>query len=113
MAFSPKYPEKTQLKNNFILVDIDLEAEMNLPSGLVLAGMRNDQGSQGIVVAAGPGEHDSRGAFVPLDWIKVGDRVYFDKNKETGLNRPRGIFIEDHEYVYLDAHGVLAILEED
>jgi co-chaperonin GroES (HSP10) len=99
-------------ENNYIIVELDEEVEMVRPSGLLLPGLQDNLPAQGVVVSAGPGEYDSRGRFVPLDWIKVGDRVVFEKRKETGVNRPRGIELDGKPLVYLDAHGVLAILED-
>jgi len=55
-----------------------LDQETKTASGLVIPESAAEKPDQGVILAAGPGKKDDKGANIALD-VKVGDRVLFGK----------------------------------
>ena len=93
-----------QARNNFVVLLLDDRGELESPGGVVLPVFRRIPPDFGEVVSVGEGKwYGTKLIPIPLE---VGQIVYFDKLVA------HGIMIDDIEYVYLDASGVLAIKED-
>lgn len=48
------------------------------PGGIIIPGNQKEKGSEGRVVAVGPGTHSPAGSLIPMN-VKAGDRVIYGK----------------------------------
>lgn len=68
---------------NRVIVE-PIEQDDVTASGIVLPDSAKEKPQQGVILAAGPGERDDKGARIALD-VKEGDKVLFAKYAGTEL----------------------------
>ena len=61
-----------------------IEQDEVTASGIVLPDSAKEKPQQGVILAAGPGERDDKGARIAMD-VKTGDKVLFAKYAGTEL----------------------------
>ena len=76
------------------LLVMRLEGEEKTHGGIIIPDAAKQKTQAGTVLAAGPGQKDKEGKFIPMD-IKVGDTVYFGKYAGTEVDDLRVILSED------------------
>ena len=81
------------------------EEEKTTKSGLVLTGLTTDNELKlATVLALGGGEHNSEGKTIPIDYLNVGDIVYFNARNATEITD------EDNEkYLIISAKNIIAV----
>jgi len=68
---------------NRVIVE-PIEQDEVTASGIVLPDSAKEKPQQGVILAAGPGERDDKGARIAMD-VKTGDKVLFAKYAGTEL----------------------------
>lgn len=81
-----------------------IEQEEMTAGGIVLPETAKEKPQQGFVRAAGPGERDEDGDYIPMD-VKVGDKVLFAKYAGTELK------LEGKKLLILRETDLLGIIE--
>ena len=90
------------LHNNIIL-EVE-EAEDVTASGIILTDSNKEKPTIGKVIAVGPGKTTHKG-LIPLDSVKVGDRVIFEKYGNSEVK------IDDQEYLIVAEDKILGVIE--
>jgi co-chaperonin GroES (HSP10) len=87
-----------------LLVKEKEEAERITAGGLVISYAVSDSGpKQGTVVDMGEGEYNYKGDLIPIDYISVGDIVYYPQHGGTDIEDEDG-----SKYILLNVKNVLA-----
>lgn len=88
-----------------ILIKKIQEEEKTTKSGLVLTAATVDNELKlAEVLALGNGEHNSEGKTIPIDYLNVGDIVYFNDRNATEITD------EDNEkYLIISAKNIIAL----
>jgi co-chaperonin GroES (HSP10) len=88
-----------------ILIKKIQEEEKTTKSGLVLTAATVDNELKlAEVLALGSGEHNSEGKTIPIDYLNVGDIVYFNDRNATEITD------EDNEkYLIISAKNIIAL----
>ncbi len=81
-----------------------IEQEEMTAGGIVLPETAKEKPQQGFVIAAGPGDRDEDGDYIPMD-VKVGDKVLFAKYAGTELK------LDGKKLLILRETDLLAIIE--
>lgn len=81
-----------------------IEQEEITAGGIVLPETAKEKPQQGFVIAAGPGDRDEDGDYIPMD-VKVGDKVLFAKYAGTELK------LDGKKLLILREGDLLAIIE--
>ena len=87
------------------LVVAPVEQEDVTAGGIVLPETAKEKPQKGTILAAGPGERDEDGKFVPLE-VKVGDVVLYAKYSGTEIK------VDGDKLLILRESDLLAIVEE-
>jgi chaperonin GroES len=82
-----------------------IEQEEVTAGGIVLPDTAKEKPQQGVVLAAGPGDRDEDGKYIPMD-VKVGDKVLFAKYAGTEMK------IDGKKLLILRESDLLAIIEK-
>lgn len=82
-----------------------IEQEEVTAGGIVLPDTAKEKPQQGIILAAGPGDRDEDGKYIPMD-VKVGDKVLFAKYAGTEMK------IDGKKLLILRESDLLAIIEK-
>jgi chaperonin GroES len=82
-----------------------VEQEEMTAGGIVLPDTAKEKPQQGMILAAGPGERDEDGKYIPMD-VKVGDKVLFAKYAGTELK------LDGKKLLILRETDLLGIVEE-
>lgn len=82
-----------------------LEEEEKTTSGLLLPETAKDKPQQGMVVAAGPGRWDEKGARRIAMNVSANDRVVFARYSGTEIK------VGDIKYLIMGEKDILAVLE--
>jgi len=88
---------------NRVIVEPVEQEEMTV-GGIVLPETAKEKPQKGKVLAAGPGERDDDGEYIPMD-VKVGDLVLFAKYSGTEIK------IDGKKLLILRESDLLAIIE--
>ncbi len=80
-----------------------VEAEQKTAGGIILPDSAQEKPQEGIVVAAGQGVRDDKGAFVALD-VKEGDRVLFAKWGGTEVK------VDGEDLIIMKESDILGVL---
>jgi len=88
---------------NRVIVE-PVEQEEMTAGGIVLPETAKEKPQKGKVLAAGPGERDDDGEYIPMD-VKVGDLVLFAKYSGTEIK------IDGKKLLILRESDLLAIIE--
>ena len=88
---------------NRVIVE-PVEQEEMTAGGIVLPETAKEKPQKGKVLAAGPGERDEDGDYIPMD-VKVGDLVLFAKYSGTEIK------IDGKKLLILRESDLLAIIE--
>jgi len=87
-----------------LLVKEKEEAERITAGGLVISYAISDSGpKQGTVIDKGEGEYNYKGDLIPIDYINVGDIVFYPGHGATDIEDEEGA-----KYVLLNVKNVLA-----
>ena len=87
-----------------LLVKEKEESEKITAGGIVISYAISDSGpKQGTVVDMGEGEYNYKGDLIPMDYIKVGDTVYYPQHGGTDIEDEDG-----SKYILLNVKNVLA-----
>ena len=90
------------LHNNVVL---EVEAAEDVTaSGIILTDSNKEKPTIGKVIAVGPGKRTDIG-FIPLDSVKVGDRVIFEKYGNSEVK------IDDQDYLIVADDKILGIIK--
>lgn len=81
------------------------EQEDITAGGIVLPETAKEKPQKGKVLAAGPGDRDENGKYIPMD-VKVGDMVLFAKYAGTEIK------IDGKKLLILRESDLLAIVED-
>lgn len=81
------------------------EAEEVTAGGIVLPDTAKEKPQKGTILAAGPGERDDNGKYVPLD-VKAGDVVLYAKYSGTEIK------VDGKKLLILRESDLLAIVEK-
>lgn len=82
-----------------------LEEEEKTSSGLLLPETAKDKPQQGMIVAAGPGRWDEKGARRVEMNVSANDRVVFARYSGTEIK------VGDVKYLIMSEKDILAVLE--
>jgi chaperonin GroES len=82
-----------------------IEQEEVTAGGIVLPDTAKEKPQQGVILAAGPGDRDEDGKYIPMD-VKVGDKVLFAKYAGTEMK------IDGKKLLILRESDLLAIIEK-
>ena len=82
-----------------------LESEEVTAGGIIIPDSAKEKPQRGMVVAAGPGKLDDKGALVKMS-VKAGDMVLFTKYAGTEIK------VEGEEHLVLREEDILAIVEK-
>ena len=82
-----------------------LESEEVTAGGIIIPDSAKEKPQRGMVVAAGPGKLDDKGALVKMA-VKAGDMVLFTKYAGTEIK------VEGEEHLVLREEDILAIVEK-
>jgi chaperonin GroES len=88
---------------NRIIVE-PTESEDVTSGGIVLPETAKEKPQKGTILAAGPGERDDDGDFIPME-VKVGDTVLYAKYSGTEIK------LEGKKLLILRESDLLAIVE--
>ena len=80
------------------------EQEDVTTGGIFLPETAKEKPQKGIVLAAGQGERDDKGKFIPME-VKVGDTILFNKYAGTEIK------VDGKKIIILRENEVLAIIE--
>ena len=80
------------------------EQEDVTTGGIFLPETAKEKPQKGIVLAAGPGERDDKGKYIPME-VKVGDTILFNKYAGTEIK------VDGKKIIILRENEVLAIIE--
>ncbi len=80
------------------------EQEDVTTGGIFLPETAKEKPQKGIVLAAGPGERDDKGKYIPME-VKVGDSILFNKYAGTEIK------VDGKKLIILRENEVLAIIE--
>jgi chaperonin GroES len=80
------------------------EQEEITAGGIVLPETAKEKPQKGVVLAAGQGERDDKGKFIPME-VKVGDTILFNKYAGTEIK------VDGKKIIILRENEVLAIIE--
>ena len=80
-----------------------MEEELQKQGSLFIPDTAKEKPQQGKIIAVGKGRYED-GKLIPLD-VQVGDMVLFGKYAGTELK------YEDKEYLILNEHVVLAVID--
>jgi chaperonin GroES len=86
------------------LVVEPIEQEDVTTGGILLPETAKEKPQKGVVLAAGPGERDDKGKYIPMD-VKVGDTILFNKYAGTEIK------VDGKKIIILRENEVLAIIE--
>lgn len=87
-----------------LLVKDKEEGEKISKGGIVLSHISHDSGpKEATVIDKGEGEHNYKGDLIPIDYIAVGDVVYYPQHGGTEIEDEDGT-----KYVLLNVKNVLA-----
>jgi len=86
------------------LVVEPIEQEDVTIGGILLPETAKEKPQKGIVLAAGPGERDDKGKYIPME-VKVGDTILFNKYAGTEIK------VDGKKIIILRENEVLAIIE--
>ena len=87
-----------------LLVKDKEEGEKISKGGIVLTHLVQDTGpKEAKVIAKGEGEYNYKGDLIPMDYISVGDIVYYPQHGGTDIEDEDGT-----KYVLLNVKNVLA-----
>jgi len=87
-----------------LLVKDKEEGEKISKGGIVLTHLVQDSGpKEATVIAKGEGEYNYKGDLIPMDYISVGDIVYYPQHGGTDIEDEDGT-----KYVLLNVKNVLA-----
>lgn len=79
-------------------------AERITAGGLVISYAISDSGpKQGTVIDKGEGEYNYKGDLIPIDYISIGDTVYYPQHGGTDIEDEDGT-----KYILLNVKNVLA-----
>jgi chaperonin GroES len=81
------------------------EAEDKTSGGIILPDNVQEKPQEAIVVSVGAGKKDPEGKLIPIDNLKAGDRVIYQKYSGNEYK------IDGKEFLILKASDVLAKLE--
>ncbi len=81
------------------------EAEEVTAGGIVLPDTAKEKPQRGTVLAAGPGERDDNGKYIPMD-VKAGDVVLYAKYSGTEIK------LDGKKLLILRESDLLAIVEK-
>ena len=81
------------------------EAEEVTAGGIVLPDTAKEKPQKGAILAAGPGERDDNGKYIPLD-VKAGDVVLYAKYSGTEIK------VDGKKLLILRESDLLAIVEK-
>ena len=81
-----------------------LEEDEQQVGGIIIPDTAKEKPLQGTVIAAGTGKTKEDGKRLPLD-VKAGDRILF------GTYAGQEITLDGEEYLIMNEHDVLAIIE--
>ena len=82
-----------------------LESEEGTAGGIIIPDSAKEKPQRGMVVAAGPGKLDDKGALVKMA-VKAGDMVLFTKYAGTEIK------VDGEEHLVLREEDILAIVEK-
>ncbi|HEX9074817.1 MAG TPA: co-chaperone GroES [Anaerolineae bacterium] len=82
-----------------------LEEEQKTASGLLLPETAKDKPQQGLIVAAGPGRWDEKGADRVAMQVSPEDKVIFARYSGTEIK------LDDKKYLIMSEKDILAVLE--
>lgn len=82
-----------------------LPEEEKTAGGIIIPDSAKEKPQRGMVVAAGPGKLDDKGALVKMA-VKAGDMVLFTKYAGTEIK------VEGEEHLVLREEDILAIVEK-
>ena len=80
------------------------EQEDVTTGGIFLPETAKEKPQKGIVLAAGPGERDDKGKYIPME-VKVGDSILFNKYAGTEIK------VDGKKLIILRENEVLVIIE--
>jgi chaperonin GroES len=80
------------------------EQEDVTTGGIFLPETAKEKPQKGVVLAAGPGERDDKGKYIPME-VKVGDTILFNKYAGTEIK------VDGKKIIILRENEVLAIIE--
>jgi co-chaperonin GroES (HSP10) len=87
-----------------LLVKEKEESERITAGGLVISYAISDSGpKQGTVVDKGEGEYNYKGDLIPMDYINIGDIVFYPERGGTDIEDEDGT-----KYILLNVKNVLA-----
>jgi chaperonin GroES len=86
------------------LVVEPIEQEDVTIGGILLPETAKEKPQKGVVLAAGPGERDDKGKYIPME-VKVGDTILFNKYAGTEIK------VDGKKIIILRENEVLAIIE--
>jgi co-chaperonin GroES (HSP10) len=87
-----------------LLVKDKEEGEKISRGGIVLTHLVQDSGpKEATVIDKGEGEYNYKGDLIPMDYISVGDTVYYPQHGGTDIEDEDGT-----KYVLLNVKNVLA-----
>lgn len=72
-----------KLMQNYVLIKSLSYSDVSGGEGIILA--TNEQTKYGEVMAVGQGRITESGHLVPIDWLKVGDKVAYLNNSDTHI----------------------------
>ena len=86
-----------------VILEVE-EAEEVTASGIILTESNKEKPTIGKVIAVGPGKTTDKG-LIPLESVKVGDRVIFEKYGNSEVK------IDDQEYLIVAEDKILGVIE--
>lgn len=87
-----------------LLVKEKEQGEKISKGGIVLSHITQDSGpKEGTVIDVGDGEYNYKGNLIPIDYIDIGDIVYYPQHGGTDIEDEDGT-----KYLLLNVKNVLA-----
>ena len=86
------------------LVVEPIEQEDVTIGGILLPETAKEKPQKGVVLAAGPGERDDKGKYIPME-VKVGDTILFNKYAGTEIK------VEGDELLIMREDDIMGVIE--